>query len=301
VSGEERAPLSVVVPTRDRPEKLEGCLLALNHVLASGDEIVVADSASSDERTAKLAETFSATYVRCDEPGASLARNLGWRRALHDLIAFVDDDVQVQEGWADALVASAGAHPTAAYIATKIGHPPSEFQQALMIEPDRFWIDATTPVPIGHSASVLVRREILRKLDGFDESLGAGGRFHAAEDQDLFDRIFSDGRKGLYEPDAFAIHQAWRDRAEVLTVERAYGYGTGARIAKLMRTDRGRIGKVLKENVWYCIRGIAHALRVRYGFLLKVMSVRLLATLAGFARAIVVPVRDGHFRPRQPV
>jgi len=294
----DRAPLSVVVPTRDRPEQLETCLLALNHVLGPADEIVIADSASTDDRTAKLAETFSATYVRCDEPGASRARNAGWRRARHDLITFVDDDVHVQEGWADALVRSAHEHPDAAYIATKIGHPPSEFQQALMIEPDRFWIDASTPVPIGHSASVLVRRMVLTQLDGFDEALGAGGRFYAAEDQDLFDRIFADGLKGLYEPDAFAIHQAWRSRDDVRVVERAYGFGTGARLAKLLRTDRGRIGKVVRENIVYCLRGIVHAIRVRYRFLLLVMTVRLLATFSGFVRALFVPVRDGHFRPR---
>ncbi|MEX2393043.1 MAG: glycosyltransferase [Actinomycetota bacterium] len=294
----ERAPLSVVVPTRDRPEHLEGCLLALNHVLAPGDEIVIADSASLDDRTAKLAETFSATYVRCDEPGASRARNAGWRRARHELVAFVDDDVHVQEGWADALVRSSIEHPDASYIATKIGHPPSEFQQALMIEPERFFIDASTPVPIGHSASLLVRRSVLTQLDGFDETLGAGARFHAAEDQDLFDRIFADGLKGLYEPDSFAIHQAWRSRDDVRVVERAYGVGTGARLAKLMRTDRGRIGKVVRENVVYCLRGIGHAIRVRYRFLLVVMTVRLLATLGGFVRAMFVPVRNGHFRPR---
>ena len=44
-----------------------------------------------------------ADALRAGRPGASLARNLGWRSARADVVAFVDDDVRVAPGWRAAL------------------------------------------------------------------------------------------------------------------------------------------------------------------------------------------------------
>ena len=77
-----RAPLSAVVPTRDRVGLLERCLAALRAELTESDEILVVDSASGDAAAvAAAAHEAGATLVRCDRAGASLARNAGWRAA----------------------------------------------------------------------------------------------------------------------------------------------------------------------------------------------------------------------------
>ena len=65
--------ISVVVPTRDRAEHLTACLEALRRELRPGDELVVVDSAS--------ATPAEQATLRAPRPGASLARNLGWRAA----------------------------------------------------------------------------------------------------------------------------------------------------------------------------------------------------------------------------
>src|SRR5438067_9317776 len=100
----DRSPLSVVVPTRDRPELLSGCLDALATDLGQEDEVIVVDSASQSDAVRRIAEEKAARCLRLDEPGASKARNAGWRAAKHGIVAFVDDDVRVCGGWADALV-----------------------------------------------------------------------------------------------------------------------------------------------------------------------------------------------------
>lgn len=101
-----RPPISVVVPSRNRIEMLSICLAALRADLDVDDEIVVADSASHDAAAvARVALRYGAKLVRSEWAGASRARNAGWERARHELVGFVDDDVIVRPGWADAIAA----------------------------------------------------------------------------------------------------------------------------------------------------------------------------------------------------
>lgn len=275
--------------------------MALRSSLGTHDELIVVDSAPRDVRTRQVAREFGAGYVRCDEPGASRARNAGWRTARSDIVAFVDDDVRVEVGWAEAIARAAGEWPEAAFITGRVGVPEGatpEYPLALKIETEAAWLVPSTPNPIGHTANLAVRRDALERVGGFDELLGAGGRYRAAEDQDLFDRLFREGYRGRYAPEARAVHLPWRMRSDILALEWSYGIGTGARLAKLMRTERGRIGKVLDENVWSFFRNLRDWAVRRHKFLVVVACVRLVGTTLGFLIAAPRRVRNGHFRSR---
>jgi GT2 family glycosyltransferase len=247
----------------------------------------------------RLAEEYGAIYIRSAKPGASRARNEGWKRARHKLVAFIDDDVRVDIGWADAFAHAATSHLDASFVTGRVGVPPRlnpEFPLALMVEAEPFRIDASTPNPIGHTANVVVRREALERIGGFDEALGSGATYRAAEDQDLFDRLFALGRVGWYAPEASATHEPWRGRREILPLEWSYGIGTGARLVKLTKGDRGRLLRVLRDNVWAVVLDAFHAIRVGFKFKVVVCCVRLAGTCVGVVRALPRRVHDGHFR-----
>lgn len=85
--------VSVVVPTRERPEKLRRALASIR-ALEAADltfEIIVGDNGDCAE-TPRVAADFGAFHVRCSETGASAARNAAMARATGDYIAFLDDD-----------------------------------------------------------------------------------------------------------------------------------------------------------------------------------------------------------------
>lgn len=295
----DRPALSVVVPTRDRPQLLAGCLAALRASLGPQDELIVVDSASRGDGTGRVAADHGARLVRCDEPGASLARNTGWRHALHALVAFIDDDVRVESAWASSMARAAAAHPDASFVTGRIGIPAGanpEFPLALMDRNEPMSVDAETPNPIGHTANVVVRKDMLERIGGFDDLLGAGGRYRAAEDQDLFDRIFQAGGVGRYEPTAAASHEAWRSRKDILALEWSYGFGTGARLVKLIKINRGRVRRVFRDNVLAVVLDLFHSIRVDFRFKVLVTFVRLIATVVGFVAALPCGVRDGHLR-----
>jgi hypothetical protein len=161
---------------------------------------------------------------------------------------------------------------------------------------DAVVLDGEASSSLGPSANLAVRRAALDAVGGFDCALGAGARFRAAEDIDLYDRLFARGLTGRYDPAALAWHEQWRDRRALLGLDLAYGIGSGARLAKLVRTDRARMRFVLRTVLWQTdLCGLGRAVRRREEFAALTTLARIAGTFAGFVRGLVVPVRDGHY------
>lgn len=291
--------LSVVVPTRNRPDSLEECLQSLAAATSDLDEVIVVDSASTTAGLQAIAEAHGAFYVRCEEPGASRARNAGWRIASHEIVAFIDDDVRVEAGWAEGLRCCFARFPDASFVSGRVNAPrgsaPGRGAPFLLHE-DPCWIDDEFDKDPGHSANLALRRAVLRDLGGFDELLGAGAKFRAGEDKDIFDRLLSAGLRGRYEPTAAVLHLDWRDRRETLVLNWTYGIGTGARIVKRVKTDRQRARRVVRETLWeWGLREIYQNLVWRNKWIVLITSVRTLGMIAGLVRAAPHRVQGGHF------
>lgn len=289
-SGRDGAgrPLSVVVATRDRPGLLEGCLASLEAAVGAGDEVIVVDSCSRGPETAEVATRHGFAVVRCDRPGASRARNTGWRAARHDLVAFVDDDVRVMPGWADGLRVAADSDARASFFTGRLGVAPddrvAERPVAVFDEPDSFSIDAGVLVDFGHGANLAARRPALEAVGGFDEEFGPGARWRAAEDLDLVDRLLRKGLTGRYVPAAAATHVQWRRRPDFVRLEWGYGIGQGARLSRLRHSDPPRY-RPLVRIAWrqQGLRLLPGLLRNRYEFGVLLTATRLAGTAVGHA------------------
>jgi len=293
-------PATIIVPTRDRPEMLGRALATLAAARRPGDEMIVVDSASVTPATADVARAHGATVVRCDLPGVNRARNAGWRAAAHDLLLYADDDVTVDAGWAEGLAAALEAHPTAAFVAGRIEIPAGQEDAprpvAVRTGSRGERLTAESRGILGHSASLGVRRAALARVGGWDEALGAGGRFKSSPEVDLFDRLFAAGWEGWFEPSSLAWHDQWRDDVDLLRLDWRYSFGSGARIAKLLRTDRRRARAVAAEVVWeQGLRDAARNARRGYKTPTALALVRVVGAAAGLVRALPTPVRDGHF------
>lgn len=298
-------PVSVVVPTRDRPEMLARCLASVRQSLRTGDELVVVDSASrAADVVAAVADRYGARVVRCEEPGVDRARNAGWPATSHPLVVFTDDDVVVDAGWVPAFSRCAGDHPEAAFVTGWIGVPDGQqrgYEVAIKDDDAPAVLDRSTRGILGHGASLAVRREVLAEVGGWDEALGSGGRFESSPEVDLFDRMLAAGRTGRFCPEARAWHDQWRAGAEIVRLHLRYGTGAGARLAKLLRTDRQRFGHVARECLWdWGLLALGQHLREHDLRRALVALTRMGGYVLGFVRALTVPVRDGHFRPRRP-
>lgn len=289
--------LTVVVPTRDRPEMLSRCLDALLQSAPQPIAIVVVDSASVDPGAVTAAIERNVTVLRCDDPGASRARNAGWRHASTPLVAFVDDDIAVGAAWFANIVRPFEQADVVLVTGAVTGTSSGDRTVATTedVVPGPFGLEALGNV--GASANLVVRRGALLAVGGFDEMLGPGAPIPAAEDVDLFDRLLRWGR-GWHAADAVAEHEQWRSRRELLRLEVAYGTGYGARIAKLLRVDRRRAGTLVAFEARRLAGDLAGDVRSGYEFGVISRLAWGVGCLWGLAAGLALRVEDGLFRSR---
>ncbi|AZQ67208.1 glycosyltransferase [Silicimonas algicola] len=220
----ERPPISVVVCTRDRTETLRRCLAALLEIDYPDYEILIVDNAPSSPATERLlTESTGLRYVREDRPGLNWARNRGIAAARHDIIAFTDDDTQVDRHWLSG-IASAFADREVDFI-TGLVVPMKLDTAARLYFEDVYGgmgkgFDAVTHDPIGMwphdllwasalgvGANMAFRRRTFETAGHFDPALDVGTATRGGGDIEMFHRALSRGSLHVYEPGAFVWHE----------------------------------------------------------------------------------------------
>jgi glycosyltransferase involved in cell wall biosynthesis len=300
VKAESGPAISVVVPTRDRPHLLSSALAALKDSLGEHDELIVVDSASRTSRTREVAAASGARLVRCDRPGVSLARNAGWAQARHDVVAFVDDDINVRDGWADAIRRAFAGSADLSFVTGRVLLPESDSATThpTSVEDHSVAYDfaGDDARPRGISGNFAVRASALDRVGGFDVALGPGRWLRAAEDKDLFDRLLAAGLRGRYEPGMLVEHRQWRSRRQRLRLDWSYGIGAGARLAKVLKTDRRRARGIFRDVVVrWGFADLAGCIRKGHRFEAAAATLRLIGIALGLASGLVIPVRNGHY------
>jgi len=253
-------PVTVVIATRGRPESLDRCIrqvLACDHPAVT---VLVVDNDPVDDHTAAVVNAFdnpNVVYIREPRRGASVGRNRGLREARTEIVAFTDDDTEVDSSWLHKL---AGAFATdselvclsgpvlAARLATDEelaaehalswtkGFEPRRF--SLADPPPESSIFPFSPGLFGVGANLAVRADVARDLGGFDEALGPGSASHGGEDCEFMVRLVLAGHVVGYEPSVLVWHHH-RTSGEALHVQlRGYAVGLGAFLAKVA-LDRG--------------------------------------------------------------
>jgi glycosyltransferase involved in cell wall biosynthesis len=115
--------VSIIIPTRNRPESLARSLTTLTreaeqHDLMEQLEVIVVDDASDPSVEEALPDHFRTSsrpiqrVVRIPEhAGAAAARNLGVDNSEGDLMAFLDDDIVPAEDYIRATIDEHDKHP----------------------------------------------------------------------------------------------------------------------------------------------------------------------------------------------
>jgi GT2 family glycosyltransferase len=215
--GEQRPRVSVVVPTRERPESLRRCLAALERQTVPVEVVVVEDE---------------------EGRGPAWARNEGVRRAQAEVICFTDDDCAPVPGWVEALTGPILAGKAeAASGPVSMGEGATAADQAWEAIVNYLQVRATasgTASPgFAVTANLAVRRARLDQLP-FDESFPAA----AGEDRDWGERAAREGVVLRYVSAASVVHQSGTGARAFLRQQ--YRYGKGAARYRSAGSDRRR-------------------------------------------------------------
>lgn len=273
--------ISVVIPSLlQRADGLDACLRSLAELDYPDYEVIVVDNRPAGAAAVQLP---GVRVVRETHPGISAARNRGLAEAKGNLIAFTDDDVEVDRGWLRSIASRFSEHPDEMCV-TGLALP-SELETPAQVALEEYYggfgprtfeavshriraprgtslvgtatVDAIgddgralrsfslyAAGSFGAGANMAFRADVLRELGGFDCALGAGTATHGGEDLVMFARLVWRGHAVGFEPAAIVHHAHRRDEAALERQIKGYGVGYGALLMALVVEDPRHMGRI---------------------------------------------------------
>ena len=230
--------VSVIVVNWNGRAYLEACLQTLRAQMFRDFEVIVVDNGSTDGSVELVKERFpeAALIPLPDNRGPCVANNAGIAQARGRYVAFLNNDVEADPGWLQALVDALEQNPKVGFCASKVvlARRPDLLDTAgdylsfsgmpgkrgHLDRADKPEYNRPQEIFAACAAAALYRREVLQDVGGFDEDLLVN-----FEDVDLSFRAQLRGHRGLYVPGALALHHLHgtlnpRDRKYVYLVHR---------------------------------------------------------------------------------
>lgn len=232
--------VSFIVPTKDSAETIGACLSSIRAQRHARIEIVVVDNHSLDA-TAEIARTY-ADVVAVGGPERSAQRNLGARLSSGSILVFLDSDMMLEDGVAQAAASCCGEDgPFDLAVIPERSIGEGFWARCRVLEKQLYLGDHNV------EAARVFRRPVFEALGGYEPTLTGG------EDWDLPDRAKKAGYL-LGRLDRSVIHDEGRPTLKWIFAKKRY-YGrsvhrylnrqgaTGAR--RLLRTGLFRRPGVL--------------------------------------------------------
>lgn len=235
---------TVLICSRERPAMLGETVRSVLAGAALPRELLVVDQSElADAGLARLGAVGGCTvrYVHSDTRGLSRARNVGLRAAASDVVVLIDDDMFVEPGWLALLLAGLAGGDERTVATGRVLPAPDEGAggtvppAALLTRATPAVYRGRQPIDVVPGANVALYRATVLAIGGYDERLGAGTRFAAADDNDIGLRLLDAGCEVRHVPEAVVLHRAWRAPGARARLRWDYGRGKGAFYAKHMR------------------------------------------------------------------
>ena len=192
-----RLRFSFVVPAFNSEKYISGCLERIESNMAPDDELVVVDNGSTDSTRDLVSRHGRAKVLSAPDARIAGLRNLGARSTSGDIVAFIDSDCLLVDGWrteAEATLRSPEVHATG----SRVRVPDDEGWMA------RTWyaggLSGTRPVLYINSGNFVVKRTAFDLVGGFDE------RLVTDEDYDLGVRLNQQSLKVVENPAIAVLH-----------------------------------------------------------------------------------------------
>ncbi len=288
-----RPSMTVVVCTRNGSERITECLDALVAIDYPTNrlDLLVVDNASRDSATADLIATRY-PRIRCisePRPGLNWARNRGILEAHGDIVAFTDDDVSVDPGWADAIARVFAEEPDAQCVTGLVVPDAIDTRSQQLFEQyggfgrgfERRYFRVNGAGGelaadrhagagmFGTGANMAFRRSVFDRIGPFDPALDVGTPTNGGGDLEMFFRVLKSGGTLVYEPSALVRHRHRQTHEQLRTQLANNGVGFYSYLVRSARAyPEERRGLFRLGAAWYYrwnIRRVVHSL-VRPGW-----------------------------------
>ena len=214
----EAPTVSIVIPVYNHVQLTLECLSSIARAAGEVDfEVIVMDDGSSDATEALLGKGTSWHYIRNPENlGFLRTCNRGFAAVRGRYIVILNNDVQVQPGWLEALLAPFTRFECVGIVGPKVLYANGRLQEAgarlvqdlssqligVGEDPDQPRFSYAREVEYVSGACLALETSLLRELGGFDDAFAPA----YCEDVDLCLRVRERGLRVIYNPEAVIVH-----------------------------------------------------------------------------------------------
>lgn len=218
IDPQQTPKVSLVIPVYGQHQHTFNCLKSLGeHTDLSQVEVIVVDDASPDPASKALGVVQGIRLVRNE-------RNIGFIGSCHagadlargEFLVLLNNDIQVTEGWLEALLAVFTLRADAGMVGARLVYPDGRLQEAGGIvwrdasawnwgrhqDPERPEYRYLRAADYCSGACLALRRSDWVQWGGFDRAYMPA----YYEDTDLAFRVRKEGKKLYYQPEAKIIH-----------------------------------------------------------------------------------------------
>jgi GT2 family glycosyltransferase len=158
--------------------------------------------------------------------------------ATHDILAFTDDDLCATPTWYGSLIRALVEVGPRSVVTGRVlpgaAERPGGFVPAFVTSQEFKVYQGRIGTDILVSCHMAMHRSAFEEVGGFDDRLGPGTRFPAAEDNDYGFRLLERGYRIVYVPEAVIYHRAWRSQRDYFAMRWLYGRGKGGFYTKYL-------------------------------------------------------------------
>lgn len=210
-------PLSVVIPTLNRPPAILDLVHDLQRQEYPNFEIVVVDASATENMELHQAANTDRriTILNVANRGTCFSRNSGVAKAAHDIIVFTDDDVRIPNTKFLAAHAQHYADPTVGGVGGRVLDVNQQLNReqrgpvCTVTKTGRIYPNATSlqrqDINAPRGGNMSFRKSVILQVDGFDERFRGNAM---REETDFSLRAVKAGWRIVYEPAADLMHLA---------------------------------------------------------------------------------------------
>ena len=250
--------ISVIVCTYNGSSTIRETLEKLEELEYPDYEVIVVDDGSTDQ-TVEIAKPYDVTIISTNHNGLSHARNVGWKAASGEIVAYIDDDAYPDPHWLKFLASSflsssldgvgganllpIGDGPIAESVANAPGGP------VHVLVSDR----EAEHIP---GCNMAFRRSALEAIGGFDPRFRSAG-----DDVDICWSIQRNRGKIGFHPSAVVWHH--RRNSIIAFWKQQLGYGKAEALLERKWPEkynaRGHVtwaGRIYGKGIWLPLWGL---------------------------------------------
>jgi GT2 family glycosyltransferase len=249
--------VSIIIPVFNKWDYTEMCLKSVRENTDGIDyEIIVVDDCSTDEMSKRLLADSELIYLRNERNiGFIKSCNKGASHATGEILIFLNNDTEVNEGWLSALLETFYSFDDAGIVGSKLLNSDETLQEAGGIiwndgsgwnfgrgnDPTDWQYNYVREVDYVSGACLAIKRDVWNQCSGFDELYTPA----YYEDSDLCFSVRELGYKVYYQPRSIVIHH------EGITSGKSVDSGVKKHQVTNMMKFRNKWKTVLESKHWF--------------------------------------------------